>query len=192
MKCLLFIATTLFSLNISAQTKKPIKKTASQVSKPIAATVSTTNITIGDRAIAVKGTVFNSIAYNFSSGKSKLDYFYFIDKKLKKLEITEVEYEYEGDVSIAKVITINKCPFAKINKKESYNIDMDDAAVENKKYTRLTLLSTGQSMDNSFFEQVKVTRYDTEIEKKLVNNATVNVVEKTNAEKWLKEFTKIQ
>lgn len=162
--CLLFTAVL-----INAQTKNlPIK--------------------LGIKKVAVQGKVFNEIEYNFSGSKNKYVAYFQIDKVKKTLIITEISYEFENGKENAAKVEIYTCPLAKINKKESYNLEMEDEAVSGGKYWRLTLLTNGSGADNLFFQKQTITAEDTANER--VNNVTINILKKSEAEKWLKIFTK--
>ena len=145
-------------------------------------------IKFGNKSVIVKGKMFNEIEYNFSQSKNKYVAYYQIDKVKKALIITELSYEFENGKPNAVKVEIYTCPLAKINKKDSYNLEMDDEAVSGGKYWRLTLVTNGSGADNLFFEKRTTTAEDTATER--VNNVTINVLKKAEAEKWLKIFTK--
>jgi hypothetical protein len=65
---------------------------------------------------------------------------------------------------------------------------MEDEAVSGGKYWRLTLLANGSGADNLFFKKQTITSEYTATER--VNNVTINILKKEEAEKWLKIFTK--
>lgn len=161
--CLLF-ATVL----VNAQTKSPTFK-------------------LGIKKVKIQGKFFNEIEYNFTSSKNKYAAYYYIDKAKKSLIITEISYEFENGKANAVKVEIYTCSLTKINKKESYNIEMEDEAVSDGKYWRLTLITNGSGADNLFFKKQTITAEDTATER--VNNVTINVLKKTEAEKWLKQFT---
>jgi hypothetical protein len=147
-------------------------------------------IKIGEKSVVVKGKVFNEITYSWNSGKSKSVAYQFVDRKKKALIISEVSYEFEGEKAIPAKVEIYICPLAKINKQDSYNIEMEADSVPNSKYWRLTLITNGQGADNLFFQKQTIFGYDAKPETKAVNNVTINILDKSLADKWLKVFTK--
>ncbi len=64
----------------------------------------------------------------------------FIDRIKKTLIITEITYETDNNKTIATQIEIFSCPFNRIDKQNSYNLEMEKDAVKGK-YMRLTLVS---------------------------------------------------
>jgi hypothetical protein len=147
-------------------------------------------IKLGAKSVVVKGKVFNEIIYSWNSGKSKSVAYQFVDRKKKALIISEVSYEFEGEKAIAAKVEIYTCPLAKINKQDSYNIEMEADSVPNNKYWRLTLITNGQGADNLFFQKQTIFGYDAKPETKAVNNVTINILDKSLADKWLKVFTR--
>lgn len=145
-------------------------------------------IKFGNKSIIVKGKIFNEIKYSFSSSKNKYAAYFQIDKAKKALILTEISYEFENGKANAVKFEIYTCLLAKINKKDSYNLGMEDEAVSGGKYWRLTLLSKGQGIDNLHFQKQTITTEDTATQR--VNNVTINILQKAEAEKWLKFFTK--
>jgi hypothetical protein len=147
-------------------------------------------IKLGAKSVIVKGKVFNEITYNWNSGKTKSVAYQYVDKTKKALIISEINYEFEGEKAIPAKVEIYTCPLAKINKQNSYNIEMEADSVSNGKYWRLTLITNGQGADNLFFQKQTIFGYDAKPETKAVNNVTINTLDKSLADKWLKEFTK--
>lgn len=145
-------------------------------------------IKLGIKKVAIQGKVFNEIEYNFSSSKNKYVAYFQLDKVKKALIITEISYEFENGKANAVRAEIYTCPLAKINKKDSYNLEMEDEAVSGGKYWRLTLITNGQGADNLFFKKQTITGEGAATER--VNNVTINILQKPEAEKWLKTFTK--
>jgi hypothetical protein len=145
-------------------------------------------VKLGKQSVIVKGTQFNQIEYRFADSKNKYVAYQFTDKKKKVLIISEVSYESENGKFSPTKIEIFTCPLDKISKQNSYNLEMEDDAVSGGKYWRLTLVSSGNGADNLYFQRQTIT---TEAkENKAVNNVTVNIINKTEAEKRLKLFTK--
>ena len=87
------------------------------------------NIKLGQKRVAINGTVFNEIVYLNSMGQTKVSVYRFLDKANKTLVITEVESETEAGRSTPTKIEIYRCPLAKIDKQASYNIEMENDAV---------------------------------------------------------------
>ena len=147
-------------------------------------------IKLGEKIITVKGTIFNETIYTTSTNQTKYVAYQFLDKVKRTLTISEIGYEFENGKFSAVTIETYICPLAKIDKQNSYNLEMEDEAVSGGKYWRLTLLSLGQGIDNLHFQQQTQTIYNNKIEKKSVNNVTINILKKVEAEKWLVQFTK--
>lgn len=145
------------------------------------------SVKLGIKKVGIQGKVFNQIEYNFLSSKNKYVAYFQLDKAKKSLIVTEISYEFENGKANAVKVEIYTCPLAKINKKESYILEMEDEAVSGGKYWRLTLLTNGSGADNLFFKKQTITAEDTATER--VNNVTINIVRKAEAEKWLKIFT---
>lgn len=166
--CFLF-----FIISINAQSKSLINK-----------------IKLGEKIITVKGTIFNEIIYTTSTNQTKYVAYQFWDKVKKTLIISEIEYEIENGKFSPVTIETYICPLAKIDKQTSYNIEMEDKAVSGGKYWRLTLLSLGQGVDNLHFQSQNRSIFNHKLETKRVNNVTINILKKAEAEKWLKTFTR--
>jgi hypothetical protein len=145
-------------------------------------------VKLGKKSVIVKGTQFNQIDYRFADSKNKYVAYQFTDKKKKILIISEVSYESENGKFSPTKIEIFTCPLDKISKQNSYNLEMEDDAVSGGKYWRLTLVSSGNGADNLYFQQQSITTEAKEY--KAVNNVTVNIINKAEAEKRLKLFIK--
>lgn len=143
-------------------------------------------IRLGEKAIAVKGTKFNEIEYNFSDSKSKFVAYHFRDKS--SLVITEVSYEIENGKDEAVKIEVFTCPLFRIKKEAGYIIEMENEAVSGGKYWRLTLVSDGSGADNLYFQRQTITAETTET--KSVNKVTVNIIDRSAAARFLKMFTR--
>lgn len=148
------------------------------------------DVKLNDSTYSFDGTLFNSVLYNFGSSKSRYDAYYNWDNTKKELQITEVEYEIAGSETTARVIKTYNCPMSRINKKDSYLLDMDSEDIEGGKYQRLTLLCSGQGVDNLYFTEHTKTGWDEPDRIKKVNNVTINIVNKEKAKLWLNEFIK--
>ena len=148
----------------------------------------TNPIKLGEKPVIVKGTQFNQIEYRFADSKNKYVAYQFTDKRKNVLIISEVRYEFENGKFSPTKIEIFTCPLDKISKQNSYNLEMKDDAVSGGKYWRLTLVSSGNGADNLYFQRQTITTETNE--NTAVNNATVNIINKTDAENWLKIFTK--
>lgn len=143
-------------------------------------------IRLGEKSVTVKGTKFNEIEYNFSDSKSKLVAYHFRDKS--SLVITEISYEFENGRYQAVKIEVFSCPLFRIKKDAGYVIEMEHEAVRGGKYWRLTLVSDGSGADNLFFQKQIITPETAETQ--AVNNLTINISNKIEADKWLKLFMK--
>lgn len=145
-----------------------------------------TKIKLGKKTVIVKGAQFHQIEYNFSDSINKNFAYQFRHKK--SLIISEISYEFENDKYQAVKIEIFTCPLDKIDKQNSYNIEMENEAVSGGKYWRLTLVSKGSGADNLFFQKQTITPETAETQ--AVNYVTINISSKIESEKWLKLFTK--
>ena len=143
-------------------------------------------IRLGEKAVTVKGTKFNEIEYNFSDSKSKLLAYHFRDKS--SLVITEISYEFENGKYQAVKIEVFTCPLGRIKKDAGYIIEMEHEAVSGGKYWRLTLVSDGSGADNLYFQKQTITAETTET--KSDNNVTVNIIDRSVAARFLKQFTR--
>ena len=150
----------------------------------------TNKIKLGEKVVTVKGSVFNETIYTTSTNQTKYVAYQFLDKTKRVLIITEIGYEFENGTYSAIILETYTCPLAKIDKQNSYNLEMEDEAVSGGKYWRLTLLSFGQGIDNLYFQKQTQSIYNNKIERKSVNNVTINILQQSSAEKWLRQFTK--
>ena len=166
--CLLFAATSL-----NAQTKPKER-----------------SIKLGERLVTVKGSIFNEVLYKTWTNPTKYTAYQFLDNLRKVWIITEVEFEINGEKSTAKTIKNYICPLAKIDKQNSYNLEMRNEDIPGGKYFRLTLLSLGSGADNLYFQEQTRSTANEKPEVKAVNNVTINIINKSAAENWLKVFTK--
>lgn len=149
----------------------------------------TTRVKIGVETVAVKGTAINTIDYNFQSGKTRYVAYRYLDKVKKALVITEIQYEFEGVKPIARTVETYTCPLDKISKDKSYNLEMEDEAVADGRYWRLTLVADGTGADNLYFrKQSRVVNEKPKLS--AVNFVTINVADRTAAEKLLVELTR--
>lgn len=159
-------------ISINAQTKKSVKK-----------------LKFGTKSYAVKGSVFNELSY-LPPEKSKDVFYQFADAKTKTLAISVVSSEVENRKTNFLSLETYICPFDKIDKQNSYILEMENEAITDQKVYRLTLLSKGQGADNLYFQRQFVSVFSDEFQLKQVNNVTIFFKSKTDAEKWLKTFTK--
>ncbi len=181
------IAALSFGTSLAQKTKVAQQAKTNKVTKT---TPSPKNkITVGAKEYSFDGSLFNSITYNFSSSKAKYDSYYFKNNAKKQLEIVTVEWEWEADVPTVKLVSKYVIAFAKINKKDSYNIEMEDETLDTKKYWRLTLLAIGAN--NNAITKTTKTRWDDEPDtNEKVSFITINITDKIQAASWLKELTK--
>lgn len=146
-------------------------------------------VKIGEKTIAVRGTQFNQIDYAGETSKDRYASFYIFDAAKKSLVVTTVSWTFDdGKYVPSKVETIT-CPLADIDKENSYNIEMTDEAVAGGKYYRLTLVARGPGADILKFTSVANSVYADAPETKKVGFVTVNIISKTDADRWLKTFT---
>ncbi len=149
----------------------------------------TTRVRIGSETALVKGVVINTIEYNFQGGRARYVAYRYLDRSKKALIITEAQYEFEGGKPVAGSIETYTCPLDKISKDKSYNIEMEDNAVVGGRYWRLTLVADGTGADNLYFKkQSRVVNEKPKIS--AVNFVTINITDKTAAEKLLADLTR--
>ena len=149
----------------------------------------TTRVKIGGETVAVKGTVINTIEYNFQSGKARYVAYRYRDRVKKSLVISEVQYEFENGKPVARSVETYTCPLDKISKDKSNNLEMEDEAVADGRYWRLTLVADGTGADNLYFrKQSRVVNEKPKLS--AVNFVTINVADRTAAEKLLVELTR--
>lgn len=176
--CGLMILIGFFSVNAqkNGKTNKSTKKKTDLV------------IRLAEKNITVKGSIFNEITYNFSTGKSKTVAYQYLDKVKNELVITEVYYDFEDDEIKVSMIEIYICPLDNINKQNSYVLEMEHDSVAGGKVFRLTLLSNGQGIDNLYFRRKTESNIDNESKSMMVNNVTINFTKQSEAEMWLAKF----
>jgi len=146
-------------------------------------------IKIGAKSYAVKGSIFNEIVY-LQPEKSKDVFYQFADAKNKTLKIFIVSSEVENGKTNTLSLETYICPFDKIDKENSYILEMENEAITDQKVYRLTLISKGQGADNLYFQRQSVSIFNDEIQVHQVNNVIVFFKSKAEAEKLLKIFTK--
>jgi len=146
-------------------------------------------IKIGAKTYAVKGTIFNEIVY-LPPEKSKVIFYRFSDLKNKTLTISVVSSEVENGKTNTVSLETYSCPFDKIDKENSYVLEMENESITDQKVYRLTLISKGQGADNLYFQRQSVSIFSDEIQVRQVNNITIFFKSKAEAENWLKTFTK--
>lgn len=146
-------------------------------------------VTLGGTKVAVRGKVFNQVDYVFTNGKGRSIAYYFVDRKKKMLEITEVGYDEVGGKLVASTIDVFRCPLDKIDADGSYNLEMESDSIAGAKYFRLTLLATGKGIDDLNFVRTSRSRSLATAESKAVNNVTINIIARKSADDWLRVFT---
>lgn len=159
------------------------------LSKNVLSKPKESKIKLGTKTYAVKGTVFNEITY-LPPEKSKDVFYRFSDSKSKTLTISVVSSELENGKAAASSLETYICPFNKIDKEKSYILEMENEAISDEKVYRLTLISKGQGADNLYFQREFISIFTDEIQVSQVNNVTFFFKSKTEAENWLKTFTK--
>jgi hypothetical protein len=147
-------------------------------------------ILIGGKPVTVKGLSFN--VYNRLSDEKTISYqyhdYYYRDPVKKTIVITEVFYELQNNLPETKSIETYTIPVNKLNKKDSYILEMIDPYFEGGKYFRISLLNDGTNQN--YFKESVLRTGETEPEVKMVSFVTIPFKNKETAEKYLKEFTK--
>jgi hypothetical protein len=183
----------LFLGNLSLQAQKgkiapkPGKNLAVKNSKLL---VHEQTILIGGKPVTVKGLSFN--VYNRLSDEQTISYqyhdYYYRDPVKKTIVITEVFYELQNTLPETKSIETYTIPVNKLNKKDSYILEMIDPYFEGGKYFRISLLNDGTNQN--YFKESVFRTGETEPEVNMVSFVTISLKNKETAEKYLKEFTK--
>jgi hypothetical protein len=165
--------------SVTKTAKVPAKNTAKATEKKAIPKIppAITEIALGDVNEKVYGELFNS--YKGGEGSSA----YFTDSYQYSeggmLIITDVNYEMEGDKKAATSISRFVVPKAKLDKKNSYVLNMEDDDATSKTW-RLTLLST--NADSKAFEVETKYPGDESYGKKKVSFYTINFATKADGE----------